>query len=44
VEAFCEHGNEPLGSINAEKFSSACTTGGHVRKAQLLGVRLVNIV
>jgi hypothetical protein len=30
----CEHGDEPLGSINADKFLSGCTIGGFSRRAQ----------
>jgi hypothetical protein len=34
VESFCEHGNEPSGSIKYWKFLSACITGSFIRRAQ----------
>jgi hypothetical protein len=34
-ESFCEHGNEPSTSKNADKFLSSCTTSGFLRRAQV---------
>jgi hypothetical protein len=38
VEGSCEHGNEPLGSINWWKFLSSYRSGGFFRRAELLEV------
>jgi hypothetical protein len=43
VEGFCEHGNEPPGSINVGKFLSNCATGSFSRRAQLHGVSKVEL-
>jgi hypothetical protein len=38
VEGFCEHGNEPLGSVKVGEFLSSSATGSFSRRAQLHGV------
>jgi hypothetical protein len=35
MEAVCEYGMEPSGSINDGKFLSGCTIGGSSRRVQL---------